>query len=247
MLETDTGIILKSMPFKERDQILTVLSPVYGKYGLLAAGTAKLTSRNASSVLPLTKGEFSFDLKDGKTLFKLRQARTLVLYRNMHEDLPLSCTGEMMAGLMEYMVPVEMESEGALEQYALLHDALTLLNNMKTEEQILTLSAVYMAELLKLFGMGLETECCAVCGKTVVSAFSVEQGGFVCEEHLGTLKKMDTVQLKRMRWINHAGLAHITEISAEKEDVKCLEEVLVRHAGVNRRIFSLYNRINRID
>jgi len=77
--------------------------------------------------------------------------------------------------------------------------------------------------------------------------FPWSRAALCVKSSLGNLKKMNTEQLKRMRWINHAGLAHITEISAQKEDVKCLEEVLVRHAGVNRRIFSLYNRINRID
>ena len=46
------GIVLKAIPFKENDVILSVYFKEYGKLSLLANGLRKAKSKNASSCQP---------------------------------------------------------------------------------------------------------------------------------------------------------------------------------------------------
>ena len=53
-LSETKGIVLKTMPYKEADKLVTVYSYDYGKITLVAKGTKKLTSKNAPSIQSLT-------------------------------------------------------------------------------------------------------------------------------------------------------------------------------------------------
>ena len=57
---TSVGIVLKAIPFKENDMILSVYFKEFGKLSLLASGLRKPKSKNASSCQPLMLSEFTF-------------------------------------------------------------------------------------------------------------------------------------------------------------------------------------------
>ena len=65
------GLILKEQDYRDSSVLLTVLCEEYGKISLVAQSARKMTSKNRSSVLPYTKGEFFFDYKENRTMFRL--------------------------------------------------------------------------------------------------------------------------------------------------------------------------------
>ena len=101
MNDKTVGLILKEQDYRESSVILTVLTEEYGKISLVAQSARKMTSKNRGSILPYTKGEFFFDFKETRTMFRLKTAHTIEMYRYLHEDLNASLAIAVIAEVMD--------------------------------------------------------------------------------------------------------------------------------------------------
>lgn len=245
MNETVDGLILKQMDYREADVILTVLTREYGKISLVAKSARKASSKNAGSILPCTLANLSFDYKDGKTMFRLKTARVKNLYRGIHEHLEKSLAAQAIAETIDAVSLPGLENEDIQGEYDLVLKCWNDLDNYD-ETTILTL---FLADLLKILGIAPEVDECVVCGKKKVAAISAKEGGFLCQEHaVSSQVKLSSIEdLKRFRLVNKAGISHIEEVrkagGAKGSDLLILEEILRLHAGIEVRIFSLYNQL----
>ena len=227
MNEQITGLILKQTDYRENAVILTVLTEDYGKLSLVAAGVRKMNSKNAGSVLPYTKAEFSLDYRPDRTMFRMKTARTVSLYRFLHEDLL-----------------------AAAETYRLLDHSFQHLNEKKPAD--LT-AALFLSSMLRTHGISPEVDACVLCGKPEASAFSLKEGGFLCAEDAAArnLKPWTIEQLRAFRVLAKAGPEQIDLVSPYFRDWSSMTGILVSflelHAGIHLRSFGLFQRFFGIE
>jgi DNA repair protein RecO len=250
MNDTVQGLILKQIDFKEYDVILTVLTKEYGKISLRAAGARRMTSKNAGSILPYTLAEFQLDYRPEQTMFRMKTARTIKLYRHMHEDLAASyAAGAASSTADAFTLPGEEFPEKE-SVFAYTEKCFSLLDEGRETNLVLCL---YLTDMMDLFGIQPEVDGCAVCGSTKVAAVSAEEGGFLCAEHAKEIgiPLQSKERLQRFRLIVKAGLEHIDAAAeaggAEKFDLKVLEDIIRLHGAMNMKSFALYNRLFSIE
>jgi DNA repair protein RecO len=248
MNESVEALILSQSDYRDHDVMIRVMTAEYGILGFIAAGARKMTSRNAGSILPYTKAEIQFDYKEGRTLFRLKTARTRELWRSMHEDLTRSSAAAVAAELCLGMA--DESGASAKEEYEYLETAFRCLNEGTDPVTVL---ALYMSDLMKLFGIEPDVDECVRCGETTVHAVSVKDGGFLCAKHAqeAGVTVTDPGSLKRFRLLVKGGLAHIEMIEkaggAKPADLEILAEMLKMHAGLTLRSFAFFKRFFAIE
>ena len=227
MNEQITGLILKQTDYRENAVILTVLTEDYGKLSLVAAGVRKMNSKNAGSVLPYTKAEFSLDYRPDRTMFRMKTARTVSLYRFLHEDLLAGCAASLMAECADAMTLEGPDEESAAETYRLLDLSFQHLNEKKPAD--LT-AALFLSSMLRTHGISPEVDACVLCRKPEASAIE---------------------QLRAFRVLAKAGPEQIDLVSPYFRDWSSMTGILVSflelHAGIHLRSFGLFQRFFGIE
>lgn len=236
-------IILKSMDYHDYDAILTVYSKEYGKISFLARGIRRMKSKNAGSLLPYTETEIQFDYHPGKNMFTLKTASSLHIWRHMHEDLEASTAASVIAEASDGLLYQEVKDESIYDQ---LFQAMELLDQ---KENTVTALSLFLIALMKNSGIVPDVDECVVCGNKQVSAISIDDGGFLCTEHMHEkgLDQMPASDLRRFRLLVKGGLEHFDLIreagGAEMEDLKILVEMIRLHAGISMKSFGLFERL----
>lgn len=239
-------LILKQSDYRERAALVTVLSEEYGKLTLSAEGVRKITSKNAGSLIPCTKASVTIDYKDGKTMFRLKTAGTLKAYKNIHSDLVLSAAAGVLSEIADQMTYTDHDPETAVMIFHLLEESFDLLEQNEKSDIVLTL---FLSSVMKIAGMSPNADECVLCGKTNVSAISVRDGGFLCAGCAASagVPLRSVTELKRFRLVTKAELKHypIVKESTEKtlDELAVMLDILNRHAGIEIRSFSLYQRV----
>lgn len=242
------AFILKESDYRENDVLMTVLSKDYGKISFVVPGARKPKSHNARNILPYSEVQLIFDYHEGKTLFRLRSAHTLSLFRHMRSSLLSSAAAGVIAEAMEALI---MEKEGASEEeYALLKASFEALD---TGHDVNTVLGLFLADLLRLFGSAPDVDECTVCGSKAISALSVKHGGFLCKRHAeeyGTAI-IDKEELLRFRILVKAGMAKAAQVEAQYRatfaDVKTLVSFVNRYTGTNLRSFAFFETISDLN
>ena len=246
MNDSVSGLILNQSDYREHDVMISVMTAEYGRISFIAAGARKMTSKNAGSILPYTKAEIQFDYKAGRTLFRLKTARTLQLYRNIHEDLQRLSAAAVIAEICCTMCDADIDSGSRPEEYRLLETSFALLNG-DTDPGLVC--ALYLSDMMNLFGIGADADECVRCGSKHVYTISPSDGGFLCADCAqGTAYSAKSVRdLKRFRLIVKGGLDHAELIGDACEgasaDLKILAEMLRLHAGIELKSCTFFSRM----
>ena len=242
MNDTVRGLILRQTDYKEADVILQVLTKEYGMIAFRASGIRRMTSKNAGSVFPYTEADLSFDYKDGKTIFRLKTARTANLYRRMHTDMEMTAAAALVSEIAEQLTPHD-DILHAAKAYDLLKKAYELING---GAHIHTCTALFMADMMRLNGITPQVDACLGCGRSDIAAFSAKEGGFLCRECAAALGIMpqQTADLKRIRLLVKATLERYELVSqstqAQLSDAAALVEMIRTHTGTQVRSFRFY-------
>ena len=241
-----TGLILREMDYKENSVILSVLTEEYGKISFTVQGARKLTSKNRASAMPYTKAEFTFDYREGKTIFRLKSAVCLEFYRFLHEDLSAQCAAAVLAELIDAFTMESPDRELSLFCYRLFEDTCRLLNEKHPASLVL---AVAVSNLMKTQGIGPDVEECVLCGKTSVRAISAKEGGFLCQDCAirEQVPFLSREELLHFRLINRAELSHIElleqTIRDAGSDLSVLIEMIRTHAGIRVKSYRLFQKL----
>lgn len=244
MNDMTDAFILKESDYRENDVLMTVLSKDYGKISFVVPGAKKPKSHNAVHIQPYSEVQLIFDYHEGKTLFRLRSAHTLSLFRRMRNDLLLSSCAGVVAEVMDALTMEKQENKE--EEYALLKAAFTALDE---GHDACTVLALYLGDMLRLFGSAPDVDECTACGGKAVSALSVKHGGFLCKRHAleyGIALK-DKEELLRFRVLARSGMKRLSDVEeqyrAQFEDVKTLVLFVNRYTGINLRSFGFLETI----
>ncbi len=246
MNDVTQAIILKQTDYRERAALVTVLTEDYGKLTLSAEGVRKLTSKNAGALITCTKAAVTIDYSERRTMFRLKNARTVKAYRNIHADLILSAAAGVLSEIADQMTYTDHDIASAVKTYALLEEALDLLENNEKSDTVLVL---FLSTMMKNAGMSPNVDECVMCGRPNAAAISVRDGGFLCDRCAAQagIPPRSVTELKRFRLVSKAELRHYPIVKESTEhtigELAVLLEILNRHAGIEIRSFSLFQRV----
>ncbi|MBR4454795.1 MAG: DNA repair protein RecO [Solobacterium sp.] len=249
MNEKLTGLILRERDYKDNSVLLTVLTKEYGKLSLVAQGARKMSSKNRSSVFPYTKGEFLFDYKEGRTMFRMRTAHTVKMYRHLHENLNASLACGVLAEVIDSFLPEGTDLSFSMFCYDLFESACEALDQGHRDDIVL---AVGLARMMETQGIAPDVDECVLCGRTVVTSLSVKEGGFLCSSCALAhgIAPAEAADLRAFRLINKARMEHLsileTHMESARKECGLLTEFIRTHAGIPVKSFALYQRMSLI-
>jgi DNA repair protein RecO (recombination protein O) len=190
---TTKGIVLKTMPYKENDLLVYVYTREFGKITLKGRGVRKMTSKNASLVMPMTLAEFELIPRRG--ISTLLRGHVINYYHNIKKTIESEIIADY---LLEYYYRYVKENDPKLDDYNFLKETLEVLDRGASYKVVYN---VINAHLMKINGLSLMLDHCVFCDSTKVVDFSLDNGGFVCEQHHHGLKQYDIDMLKAIRYL----------------------------------------------
>lgn len=225
------GVILKQTPYKENDMILHIYTKEYGKIGVLARGIRKMTSKNASACQSMMISEMTIHLKKG--LSSLIKATPIHYLRHMKESIDSEIIGNY---ILEYFYRYIEENNPREEDYEILIDSLNALDQGYRPLLVYLLFNVFV---LNDNGVPIDVEGCVLCGSTQVVSISLEDGGFLCSQHLGNHHLYSVDVLKAFRHIHKIPMKKIDLLHIEepiiKQLISIMDDYLEEYTGVSLR------------
>lgn len=233
------GVILKRTPYKENDMILHVYTKDYGKIGIHARGIRKLTSKNARACQDMMVSEMTIRLKKG--LSSLIKASPLHYLRHIKENIDSEIIGNY---ILEYYYRYIEENHPSLEEYEMLIDSLNALDQGYHPLLVYLLFNVFV---LNHNGVSIDVEGCVLCGSSQVVSISLEDGGFLCAEHLGHHHTYSVDVLKAFRHLHKIPMKHIDSLHIEesvmKELIPIMDYYIEEYTGISLKTKAFIQQI----
>ncbi|MDE6952928.1 MAG: DNA repair protein RecO [Erysipelotrichales bacterium] len=237
--EVVEGVILKRTPYKENDMILHIYTKEYGKIGVQARGVRKITSKNARACQEMMISELSISLKKG--LSSLIKASPVHYLRHIKESIDSEIIGNY---ILEYYYRYIEENQPMEYEYQILIDAL---NALDQGYQPLLVYLLFNVFVLDHNGVSIDVDGCVKCQSTKVVSISLEDGGYLCQDHISSHKVYSIDVLKAFRHIhiipmNQIGQLHI-EDKVIKELVPIMDYYIEEYTGISLRTKTFIQQI----
>lgn len=174
------ALVLRNREFNEADQLVTLLSPDYGKLRVIARGARKPKSRLRAGVQAFTLTNLL--LHTGRSIDIITGTETGRCFY-FREDLAKLTAAVYWADLLDRVLP---EREPYPAVYSLLFSLLCLLEAAPSKiEDIRALDHLFELRLISSAGYAPDPANCLRCGEAVQNKegklwFNLEQGGVIC-------------------------------------------------------------------
>jgi DNA repair protein RecO (recombination protein O) len=182
MIVRTSGVILKSMDFRESSRILTVYTRDFGKQSILAKGVRGPKSRLAGVTGPLNYVSLVYYRKEQRELQLLSQCDLVRPWRALSDSLEAMGAAMAICELLNMVVQGEEEHPALFE---LLVRSLDAVNGARAN----AVNAFFLFEirLVDLLGFRPELRRCARCGTEIPEgggelAFDLHRGSVVCAD-----------------------------------------------------------------
>ncbi len=215
-----SGIVLKSIPYKENDALLQVYTKEYGRLTIHARGIKKITSKNMAGCQSLTLSEFNIVVRKGiSTLIK---ASPIDFFKHIKTDIELETLASFFC---EFIYKECDENQPDIYIYDTLLNSLLALENGYVPQLIYV---IYMAFILEVTGSSLQVDECCQCGNQHdIIAISHSGGGFVCKNCITRFdRQYDTTILKAFRHINKCTIKNIDKIKIEQVQLEQISSIM---------------------
>jgi DNA repair protein RecO (recombination protein O) len=228
-LYAEEAVVLKSVPMRGADRVLTLYSPVRGKFRAVAHGVDKPSSRKRGSVQPFTFGKFL--LRRGRDLDSLDQCEGVEYFKGLRQSLEGLSYASYLSELVDAFSPEGEVTPGIFE---LIMESFSLLGG----ENHRLLARSFEMKLLCLAGYRPHLSCCAVCGAANPPGkilFVPALGGVVCRDCAGQEKffELSPAAVEMLKVISAWPLARLSRLKAgsarEAEMKKALRGFIYYH------------------
>lgn len=232
------GFVLKTVEYKEKDRIITLFSEK-GKITFLAKGVQKLNSKNAASLQLFTKVNVCYNAKEERNMQQLMQAKTVMFYRHLYNDLQLSSMANILVDILDRLA-VNNDSHIL---FSILEQSFQLWEQNADSNLVFMLA---LSSLLQLFGFCPNVDSCVHCDSRKVVYFSSLQGGFLCAEH-SNYQQLKIEQLKRLRIAFKAKMEQYEalkdKVFFDQKDIAYALAMFKEHADLNLKSIYFYEHL----
>ena len=146
--------------------------------------------------------------------------------------------------VLEYFYRYLEDNNPNQDEYDILYHSLKALDHGYSPLLVYLLFNVFV---LNHNGVSIDVEGCVVCGSSKVTAISLRDGGFVCQNHRGNLQPCDINVLKAFRHIHKIPIQYIDHIHIEenilKELIPYMNGYIEEYTGVSLKTSAFIQQI----
>ena len=197
MYLTTPGLVLRVTDYNDRDALLTLLTPEYGKLTVKARGLRRKNSPLVAPCQLLAYGEFT--LFEYRGQYTINEAHSIELFSSLRRDLCKLSLGTYFAQVAEVVSQEDMPNPEVL---SLVLNCLHGLAKLDVTENMV--KAVFELRIACLAGYQPDLFGCHVCGSQMPDYFDISEGLLECGKcRSGTGIRMPVNQslLEAMRYI----------------------------------------------
>ena len=185
MLTDTEAIVLRQVKTSYGRKMILLFSKRYGK---ISAGTSigeKGRNKSSLALKPFTYGRY--ELFKNRDSYNINAAEVIKSYYKIGEDVDKYMNG---AYVLEFTEKALAEEVPAPAVFRLMTEFFDMLETR--DKAIGTLVLAYQVKLFRYLGIMPEMERCTICGeKKDATAFSIKEGGVICEKCLNNLENSD--------------------------------------------------------
>lgn len=172
--ETVNGIVLSSMPIKEYDKRIVLLTKEKGKISAFVKGARKPNSSLLAAANAMSFGTFT--LYEGRTSYQVKSAHITQYFPKLRGNLELLYYGFYAMEMAQYFTEQYIDERNVLK---LLYQTLRVLEKQTIPKKLIR--RIYEVKLLSYEGLGMQVFSCIHCGSKQVAYFEAKAGGCYCE------------------------------------------------------------------
>ncbi|GAA0443129.1 DNA repair protein RecO [Lentibacillus halophilus] len=222
MLEKMQGIVIKTQDYGETHKIVTLFSNKWGKIAAIARGAKKPKSRMAAVTQPFINGEFFIYVNSG--LSTIQQGEVLDSNRWIREDIIKTAYASYVAELTDKL------TDSRLPDLNLYNQLQGTLNWIGEQDDMDVPIMMYELKLFARAGITPVLDKCVLCGEeTGPFAFSIAEGGFLCEQCQYNDRQTFPLSLKQtqlLRLFAGVELERVGTISVKDENKQWLRKLI---------------------
>ena len=172
------AIVLHTVPARERDKLVVLLTPEHGKVKGFAYGARGIKSRFGASLEPLAKVRIGYAEREAEEAVRIESIELLRSLFPAQQDLLRSVAATYIAEMVDTFAPANDPAELI---YRLLDKASDTL--LAKESRPVLVVAYVEVWMLRLGGIFPSTRTCIECGGDIGRPlrFDVKSMGFVCD------------------------------------------------------------------
>lgn len=225
MYTSTEGIIFRQVKATGGRRMILLFTKKYGKISAGSSLSERGRNKTALAMRPFTYG--IYELYKGRDYFNLNNAEVKRSFYRIGDDLDKYMQASLVLELTEKMIPEEVPQP---RLFNLLTEFLAAME--KREKFHETLVLAYEVKALALLGNFPQLDACACCGsKGPLAAFSVKDGGMLCEncrkksnDRLIYEPKFDIVDI--LKYFSKTPLGAFEKVALEPSAAKGLQQIL---------------------
>lgn len=236
------ALILKRRNFGEADRQVTILTPHYGKFDVIAKGARKPTSKKTGHVELFMKSDVL--IAKGRTLDIMTQAEMINPYLPIREELERGAYASYASELLDRFT-FDEDDTGTHRLFDLLDDTF---ERLSTDEDVQRVIRYYELRLLDEVGFRPELSDCVIMRDPIEAVdqfFSYGDGGVVSVEgasHTSGLVKLPMATLKLLRYFQRSSYQQVATLSMSNSLHLDVERIMLGYLS-----YILESRVQSVD
>ena len=229
MYLTTKALVLRVTEYNDKDCLLTVLTPEYGKLTIKARGLRRKNSPLIAPCQLLALGEFS--LFEYRGQYTINEAQSVELFQGLRRDLGKLSLGTYYAQAAEVL---SQEDTPNPELLSLVLNCLFALDKLGKPEMMV--KSVFELRAASLAGYTPDLYGCHVCGNQEPAFFDISGGVLLCEKcketASGIRMPLTASVLEAMRYITSCSIKKLFSFDIG-------EESLVQLSGITEAYLTI--------
>lgn len=225
------AIVYKQSDYRDNDLIVHCITKDNSLVSLILTGAKKPNSKTINYGMLGNTYDYEIAYHDHKSIYRYRSGSLVKARNHLLCDLKTIALCNCILELVDKTI----NNNHDIDIYDDLKRALDLLNNKEDGYLIL---ALFITKVLGVLGINPYVDGCVICQDTKVVGLSVEDGGFVCKNHLKYehLFKKDRQKLQKFRYLQKASFVNFDILKeliiVDKEDIDILLRFLNLHGQI---------------
>lgn len=222
MYLTTPGLVLRVTDYNDRDSLLTLLTPNFGKLTVKARGLRRKNSPLIAPCQLLSYGEFT--LFENRGNYIVNEAVSIELFQQLRCDLTKLSLGSYFAQVAEIL------SQEDTSNPELLSLVLNCLYMLKTETMETKVKAIFELRIACIAGYTPDLSFCHYCGSGDLGYFDVASGVALCErcrdlETYGIRFPLSDSVLQAMRYISFCDSKRLFAFELGEDNMQQLSKI----------------------
>lgn len=228
------GVVIKEIPYKDNDKIITLMTDKLGKISCMAKGAKKTNSALLASCQLLVYSEFV--LYKGTSFYHINSAESIDTFYSLRTDYDKLQKAYEITKVLNSLVVESEDTENILSLY--LNSLYVISKDMLSYDAVMS---IFKLKILALLGYSPSIASCCNCNKRMLTDnnigyyYSFNTNSILCGDCYNKLRQEDNIKIKNGWYVSLSmaafyGIVYIIasevkKVFSFKVEEKALEEI----------------------